>query len=296
VIGVFLGLMAALFQSLSYLCTKAFIRSSHRTTLDLLALGHIVMGVFAVVLLPFVWPASMPPLIRYALPTMGAALFYMTGQAFLFIALFRVDASRISPLLSMKVFLLALLTLALGRGSLSLVQWGAVAMSMGAAWVLAGSGERIAWGSFGWVFLACSCYCGSDLSIRILVERLDHLDYTHAILLSTSLTYIVCGLAGCALLPFLRRPTMDMWLKATPFAVTWFVAMIFLFACFGLIDVVYGNIVQSTRGLISILFGAALAARGYERLEQKVDTGVLVRRIGAALLMTGAIVLFKLVG
>jgi len=83
-----------------------------------------------------------------------------------------------------------------------------------------------------------------------------------------------------------------MWVRAVPFAVTWFAAMLFLFGCFARIDVVYGNIVQSTRGLMSIGLGALVAAAGFERLERRVDRGVLLRRLGAALLMTGAIVLF----
>jgi len=290
--GILMGLGAALSQSLSYLCTKAFIRSSHRSTLDLLALGHIVMGVFAVVLLPFVWPERMPPVADYMLPVAGAALFYMTGQAFLFVALRRIDASRISPLLSMKVFLLALLSMALGRGTLTAPQWAAVALSVGSAWLLAASGERIAWRCLGWVVLACLCYCGSDLSITYLVSQFGHLGFVHAILLSVSLTYIVCGVAGGAILLFLRRPTVGMWVRAVPFAVTWFAAMLFLFGCFARIDVVYGNIVQSTRGLMSIGLGALVAAAGFERLERRVDRGVLLRRLGAALLMTGAIVLF----
>jgi drug/metabolite transporter (DMT)-like permease len=290
--GILLGLGAALSQSLSYLCSKAFIRSAHRTTVDLLSLGHILMGGFAVAILPFVWPERMPGFGDYALPLAGASLFYLAGQAFLFVALHRTDASRVSPLLGMKVFFLALLSLALFGEQLAWQQWVAVGMSVVAAWLLGATGGGMSLASALWVLLACLSYCGSDLSIARLVVPFGHLAFGYRIVLAVSLCYIVCGVAGGVMLCFLRRPTAGTWLRAVPFAVTWYGAMLFLFGCFASIGVVYGNIVQSTRGLMSIGLGAAMAAAGFVRLERHVSRDVLFRRLGAALLMTGAIALF----
>jgi hypothetical protein len=55
---------------------------------------------------------------------------------------------------------------------------------------------------------------------------------------------------------------------------------------------VFGNILQSTRGVMSVVLGAALAQMGWHELEQRVDRASLLRRLAAALLMTAAIALY----
>jgi hypothetical protein len=83
------------------------------------------------------------------------------------------------------------------------------------------------------------------------------------------------------------------WTCALPFAGVWLLSMVFLFACFGMIGAVYGNILQSTRGIISIVFGAALARCGLHDLEQHVSRWTLLRRVAAACLICVAIWLFQ---
>ena len=68
--------------------------------------------------------------------------------------------------------------------------------------------------------------------------------------------------------------------------------MLLLFGCFQAVDVVFGNILQSTRGLISIVLGAGLAGAGMVHLEKKVSRGVFWRHMAAAMLMSAAIVLY----
>jgi len=81
--------------------------------------------------------------------------------------------------------------------------------------------------------------------------------------------------------------------------VSWLGAMLLLFGCFQVLnDVVWGNILQSTRGLISMVLGAAVAGAGMVHLEKKVARGIFWRRMAAALLMSAAIALYakKVVG
>jgi hypothetical protein len=70
--------------------------------------------------------------------------------------------------------------------------------------------------------------------------------------------------------------------------------MIALYACFGLINVVFGNVIQSTRGLISVLVGAHLAGLGMVHLEQVTPRSVFARKLLAAAMMTGAITIFAI--
>ena len=68
--------------------------------------------------------------------------------------------------------------------------------------------------------------------------------------------------------------------------------MIFLFACFALVGIVFGNILQSTRGIFSIVFGYLIAHLGFERLETKITGNIFIKRILVAFLMMVSIALF----
>jgi len=97
---------------------------------------------------------------------------------------------------------------------------------------------------------------------------------------------------GAGLLFTVPRPSKAVWSNALPFSVTWFTAMLFLFASFASIGIVYGNIIQSTRGVISVLLGVLISVAGHVHLEEKMTTMMLIKKSGAALLMIGAIVLY----
>ena len=73
------------------------------------------------------------------------------------------------------------------------------------------------------------------------------------------------------------------------YAVTWLAAMAGLYNCFAFTGAVLGNVIQSTRGIMSVVVGAALAHLGWHELEQRVDRLTLLRRVAAAVLMTAAI-------
>jgi len=72
------------------------------------------------------------------------------------------------------------------------------------------------------------------------------------------------------------------WGSACPSALTWFGSMCLLYACFGLIGVVFGNIVQSTRGMISIALGWMVARWGMTHLESHAPRSALWRRMAGA--------------
>ena len=145
-----------------------------------------------------------------------------------------------------------------------------------------------------WLAVACIAYSLSDLNIARLVGVLGPPFSVHATILAVCLSYLLCGIAGLACLPWLGRGIRDMdWRFALPFSFCWFVGMCFLFGCFGSIGAVYGNILQSTRGIISVLIGAYLARLGLERLEQRITARTLARRVAAAVLMCVAIWLFR---
>jgi len=296
IVGVLLGFGAALSQSLSYLFSRVLVRGVHLKAWNLLALSHVIMAAFSIALLPVFWPKVMPPFREYALPLSAVAVSYLAGQVGLFLALRTSDASRVAPLLGLKIIILAVVTVSLFGKHYSPLQWTAVILSVAAAAMLNRFGDRMAWQSVLWVLFTCVGYAISDLNIPPLVSHFGSEGLMRASAFSTCLCYILCGAITAAMLPFLPRISAKAWLGAVPFSLAWFIAMLLLFASFSSIGVVYGNIVQSSRGVLSILIGAVVAAAGLEHLEVKTSRTVLIQRVFAAVLLTGAIALFQLGG
>ncbi len=294
--GVLLGLSAALLQSLSYIASGAFVRTYRHGSLALLTRGYVLMGLFSTLALPWVWPAeSAPAFHEYVRPMVLCTAFCLLGQGGLFLTLKTTEASRVAPLLSLKILLLALLSLALGIERYTGTQWAGIALSLGAAFLLSRSGAPLPLAGAFWLLFTCAAYATSDYFIRAQFPIFaPHASFVRASITITLLSYVTGGLFGIAALPFAGRFPWKVWTHyALPFSLAWLGAMLCLFACFGLIGLVYGNIVQSTRGLMSIGIGYLLARAGFVHLEAKVSRGTMARRVAAALLMLLAVVLFS---
>ncbi len=293
--GILLGLGAALCQSLSYVFSGLFVRTFRRSPHVLLVLAHLAMGVVSAVALPLVLPEVLPPLADFAGPLLGGVAFYLVGQTGLLMALRHTDASRVSPLLGLKLPILAGISVLFLGAHYAPVQWLALGACLLAALILNGSGRRIAPSSLGWILLACFSYCLSDLNIRGLVGRLQEtgLPLGRAAVVGGFLSYTLCGVIAMALLPTVPWRERRLWLYAAPFAAAWLGAMLLLFACLGAVGVVFGNIIQSTRGLMSILIGLLISAAGLVHLECRASPRVWLRRLAAAVLMVLSIILFS---
>ncbi len=302
--GIASGLAAGFFQSLSYLATRQYVHT--RTTegragasRQLLVLSHVLMGFLSLGTLPFVWPASGVDFAAIAFPLAGVTLFYLIGQFSLMTALKHAEPSRISPILGLKVVVLACMVTLLPRaattGPLIPLQWIAVALSVLAAYALNASGKPLPRKALLAVLLACISYSISDWNITLLVVALQKQSDTaqlHASVVGVALTYILCGLISLALLPHMGSRRLRDWRDALPFTCSWFIAMIFLYTSFALVAVVYGNILQSTRGLFSILMASLLIHLGYHHVEPHASRAIMFRRLAAALLMFAAVSLY----
>ncbi len=291
-LGILLGLGAAILQSLSYLFSRDYVVRRDRAAMRLLVISHVLMGVVSLVLLPFVYPHDAPPLRTYFWEVVGVAGFYLLGQAGLFLVLQRTDASRISPLLGLKVLILAAISAAFLAKDILPLQWAAVGLSVLAAMVLASAGGRLSAKALAGVLGVCLFYSLSDLSIQAAVNAMAPVGRLHASVAVLSMSYIACGVFGLPLLPWTGVGTRRDWRHAVPFAATWYGAMACLFACFAVIGVIPGNILQSLRGPISVFLGAAVAHLGHAHLEARISRWTLLRRGLAALLMVAAVALY----
>jgi len=289
--GIGFGLGTALCQSVFYLFTRRFVCRTGKTPLLLLIASHVLMGAASALLLLALRPIHLPPLDVYIGPLASTALAYLAAQFGLFLVLRDIESSRVAPLLGGKIIVLALLTVICLGQDLHPVQWLAVGLSAGATWLLNEAGGRLPLRSLAVLTLTILGYCLSDMSIGVLVKRLAGCGAS-APLAGAALTYLLCG---ALTLPFaFRRETRDrrVWLLAAPCALAWFMAMCLLYACFGLIGVVFGNIVQASRGVLSVVLGWLVSRVGHTHIEAHVTRRVFWRRVAGAALMLLAVVLY----
>jgi drug/metabolite transporter (DMT)-like permease len=302
IVGILLGLGAAVSQSLSYLATRHYVQRRPRgASLQLLVLGHIWMGVFAVLLLPFVWPTAAIPWSPLALPLIGETLFYIAGQFSLATALKYAEASRVSPLMTSKLILTATLASLFGQpvGATSAwitpLQWFAVLLCLFAAISINFSGGRIRIKALLAIAAAAGFFALSDYGINLMIKAMltsPGIDKLHASLLTEVFCYLTTGVLALPLLKPLGSRIQRDWAGAVPFGLAWFVAMVFLFLAFSSVGVLLGSILQCTRGFITIILGAGLMYAGQGHIEAKQPRGVIARRLLAGLLMFVGIALY----
>lgn len=292
--GIIFGLLAATCQSLCYVFSRRFVAKPGGRGTTLFAMSHVQMGVIALLVLPFCWSDRALDVATYILPLLGAVGSYLLAQFFLFQAFKHTDPSRVSPLLGLKVLILSLIAVTFLRERVTLWQWVAVLISVIAALGLNYSGGGVPLKAIATILLTCVGYSLSDLSIVSLTKALAPDGSFRMILLGVCLSYVLAGLVGLAMVVTADRDqrTPEQFRRALPVAIVWFAAMVCLFVCFRSIGALFGNIVQSLRGPLSILIGMAVASLGHVHLEKKVGAWILARRIIASLLMCGAVALF----
>ena len=304
-LGVVSGLAAAFFSAVSYLVSRHYGLGQlsvgrKGAALRLLAVSHLLMAAVCIPLAWAIWPAASPPARLFAGPLALSVGFYLLGQSSLFAALKRVEASRLAPLLGLKIVMLAVVVSFVLGHVLDTRQWLAVALSVAAAAMLQAGRGAVPAGAFGFVLSSCLAFAISDIFIVRLIDGLQAgamessvvISRLHAGGLAMALTYGLCGLLFVPLVVGLRPYTRADWLAGAQYASAWLLSMVGLYCCFGIVGVVFGNILQSTRGVMSVAIGATLAHLGWHELEQRVDRATLLRRLAAAVLMTAAITLY----
>ena len=292
-IGIAFGIATALSQCFAYVFSRLFVLRHRNALWQLLVASHIYMGLAALIGLPFVWPDSLPPLSRYAWPVIGAGGFYLVGQVGLFVAMRLTNPSRVAPLLGIKIIILALLATFVFGKTITSTQWIAVFACFGAVAVLNFSGGSLPLGAIVMLLFTCTGYSLSDIHIDKLVHALAPLPTLHAAMLGAFLTYVLLGIVAALIVPLAKPRTLftDRHL-AVPFAAFWFIAMLTLFICIGVLGPVFAVILQSSRGLMSVVLGGVLAHRGWSEVEPRVSPRVLMQRIVAAALMIAAVALY----
>lgn len=314
-LGILLGLGSALFSSLAYLASRRFTvrhaelekdQPNWRGPLRLMVCSHAMLGIMCGIAHLFLTPInqpSQPADWSWAITTtMLVSVLYLTGNTLLFFALRHTEASRVAPLLGMKVVLLALVTQFVMQRPLENQQWVAVALATAAAWVLGSSGGRLTLATMSLAIGACAGFVCSDLFIEQMVpawlpsglakDQATGQQLVRASMTGMSLVYVWSGILALILFPIAKPWRKTHWRSAAPYAGSWMLAMICLFSCFALTNIILGNILQSTRGLMSILLGVLIVKLGHHHIESHVPLKVVIQRVIAAAMMIGAITLY----
>jgi len=306
-LGIAAGLFSGACMSLSYLLSRHHAlgyaaEARQGAALGLLLRSHLVMGLVCAPVAALLWPAAVPAPAAFGPPLVAASFLYLLGNLVMFSLLRRTEASRLTPFLGLKIFVLAIVVAVVVGEPLSGRQWLAVALSVAATALLQGTAGGLSRGAFTRILCVCLLFALADLCIVRLMDALETVpsgsgSRLSAAVLAMLLTYALCGTACGAMLVTGRPPVnrdggASAWWAACTYAATWLAAMAALYVCFGFLGAVFGNVVQSTRGIMSVVIGALLAHLGWHELEQRVDRATLVRRIGAAALMTAAIAVY----
>lgn len=179
---------------------------------------------------------------------------------------------------------------------LTLWQWIAVGLCFGGAVLSNWSGKAIPVKGILWLLAAVVGYALSDISIKMLIDRITVTagKGVLAMFIAATTSYFALGVFSLLVLLFVPQVKKKHLKPAIPFSCLWFSAMLFLFACFGLIGPLFGNIVQSGRGIMAVIIGVLIAKFGWSEYEEKLPRSILIRRIAAAMMITGAIILFAM--
>ena len=296
ILGISCGLIAAISQCISYIFSKKYIHKDGNA-FQLLIASHLIMGSFATICLGILLLENdLPPFKDYWLELLKVDAFYMLAQMSFFMAISKTEASRVAPLLGLKIIFIALFGICFLNISLTYWQWAAVIFCFCGAVASNWSGKSIPLSSALYLLMAIVGYSLSDISIKQLINciKVQTGEGTLTILIAASVSYFYLGIFSLLVILFTPSVKIKHLKPAIAFSCWWFAAMLFLFACFGLIGPLFGNIVQSARGIIAVLLGAAIAKFAWSEHEEKLARPVLIRRIAAALLITCSIVIFAL--
>lgn len=292
-LGIIAGLLAAFLHAVAYLFSRQYMRQNPAGILLYLGWGHVFMGVGCWIYLAFfntilTWDPRI-----YGLPLFGTTVFYLAGQFGLLWAFKYSESSRIAPLLGLKIFVLALWVVAIQKAILSPVQWVAVVLAVGAVYILNTAGGRLSARSWMGLGLAIIGYCFSDLNIVNLVRAVDGLG-REATTTAVALSYALSGLLSLPVLLTWRRIGSSEWRALAGFSVSWLGAMVCLYICFAAVGVVYGNILQSTRGLMALMLAPLVTGLGWHHLEAHIPRRVFWNRLAGVVLFLAALILYRL--
>ena len=291
--GIFAAALCAFLQSFSYISSAAFMKR-YNSSFSLMIYSQVAMGIVSIPVSIIFFPRGLfndiPLLCAFMLLWI---IVTCAGQYFFFATQKHIESSRLSSLLGLKIVVLAILTTCFGVNKISWMQLAAIILAtIGAVSMNGGKSTRpVTLKACGFLMSTVITYCLADL-----VE-------TKLLNMSRTGNIWCDGLGVCAtcymILGFTMIPLFKKWkfslerLKyGAPYGILYFFSQVALFVSFGLIGPVFANVIQSSRGMISVGVGILLCQIGMSNLDVKGDKMLWIRRMICAIIMTAAIILY----
>ena len=291
-LGILSGLLTAFMQSFSYLGGRRFL-ARYGNARQLLIASLVICGAAAWLLAIFFLDTTK----IFSWKMLGLLIMsnggFVAGQWGFFNAQKHIESSRIASLLGLKVLVVMFLSIVMLRAQFTLWQYTAIVLAAVAAMLMNWSKGRLELGGMGFLLMALVGYAFSDMGIQMVVAYLECSSPIAGGLSGYVLTYGTMGI-GALLLMKPLKVSWKMVAGALPQGVCWTISMWGLYVCFGLIGAAFGNVIQASRGVVSLVLGIVLSYFAIDGLEQKQSWQVWLRKALAAILMFGAIVLYAL--
>ncbi|WP_375749256.1 hypothetical protein [Vibrio sp. HN007] len=249
--GVVASFLGATFQALNYTLTQSCQQKYNIDGVKLLVAVHICMGILAL------FPAIIFGYWRLLEFSLAWDFFkinapYLIAQYMLIAAIRKSDASIASPLLALKIPVLALISVLFFDAEFNLIQGVSISLILALGWYFSSMSGKIDITPLILVLSASFFYSLSDLAIAELSHNLIDASPIAQSFATISVNYLVVGALS---LPLMKpmKVSFKMAYQAKWVALAWFVAVIFLIIGFNVSGVVSGNVVQSLRGVIGVI-------------------------------------------
>jgi drug/metabolite transporter (DMT)-like permease len=289
--GVITGLLTALFASLSYIFARYFTQHKNRNSIQLAVSAHILMGGISIIILPFIFVKPENGWGTIILPLAGSAGFFLIAQTTLLYTLSGTESNVISPLLGLKIIISALLGIIFNE-KLLWFHWISISLTVFSILLLRGKRKRVTVKIILLVAALVICYSGSDYSIKYLIKAFSSAGGFKASMSALVSTYIACFAAALIALPRFRHQSAKAWRISGMYSLCWYFSMIFLFYTISNLGVIRSIILQSTRGIISVLLAYIFSKNLLFIHDEKVSHGERIMQICAAVLIIVSVTLF----
>ena len=291
--GIFAAALTAVLQSFSYISSAAF-NKRYNSSFKLLVFSQLAMGVVSIPITVIFFPRG---LFADCSTTGLWLLFWIAitciGQYFFFATQNEIESSRLSSLLGLKIVVLAIITSVVSRELVSFPRLLAIMLATAGAVGMNGgnSVRRVTLKAIVFLISTVISYCVADLIETHLLNMSRSGNIWCDSLGVCAACYMVLGLA---MIPILRKTgfSLDEVKCAAPYGILYFFSQVALFVSFGLIGPVFANVVQSSRGMISVAIGILLCRFGLSSLDVKGDRKLWIRRFICAGIMSAAIIIY----
>lgn len=251
-IGLALGFFGACAQAANYAFTKDCVEKYQLRGLRQLIAVHVLM--FVMVIIPFFvfsyWRF-------FNLETAMYCLFiitpYLLAQYLMIRALTISDSSIVSPLLTIKVPILALISVIFFEQSFSMLQVLCVTVIICLGFYFSSLAGRVKLGPLCLIALACTCFSTSDIAMTLFMKTLATSRF-HQITAGICYEYFACALLAVPLMFYkplkigFKEVGQTKWVGTA-----WMLSMVGIVSCFNLSGVVEANIIQTLRSVIGVI-------------------------------------------